>query len=154
VPDRRRGPRRPGAELREVSRRDPSEGTMTPTGPPAALTDAERAGSWVLRAVGGKFGSLLVALIALLLSTPLVVEGRGWNLLPGLFASAVLVASLQAARPGRRSLRLGLALALADLGIGRLVLVEGARWLVVVQAVLWLATLLYVTFTILDAIFR
>jgi hypothetical protein len=128
-------------------------GPNEPTGSPAASTEAERAGSWLLRAVGGKFGYLLVALIALLLSAPLVVEGWGWNLLLGLFASAVLVASLQAARPGRRSLRVGLALALADLGIGRLVLIEGGRWLVVLQAVLWLSTLVYVTFAILDAIF-
>lgn len=102
-----------------------------------------RASSWFLRSVGGRFGSLLCSLIALLLSAPLIVEGWGWNLLLGLSASGVLVAGLQAARPGGRSLRIGLALAAADLAIGRLVFLEGARWLVVLQAALWLSTLVY-----------
>ena len=110
--------------------------------------------SRVFKAAGGKFGYLLVALIALLLSAPLIVEGWTWNLVLGLLAGAVLVASLQAARPGRRSLVIGLALAATDLGVGRVVSIEGARWLVVLQAALWLSTLIYVTATILDAIFE
>ncbi len=120
----------------------------------APSREAARARSWLWRAVGGKFGILLVALIALLLSAPLIVQGWLWNLGLRLFASAVLVASLQAARPGRRSLTIGLALALIDLGIGRLVLIEGGRWLVILQAALWLATLIYVIITILDAVFE
>jgi hypothetical protein len=129
---------------------------MTEGGSPAASappTEAATAYAWLLRAVGGKFGALLIALVALLLSAPVIVEGWGWNLLLSLFASAVLLAGLQAARPSRRSFRIGLALAAADLGIGRLVFIAGTRWLVVMQAALWLAALIYVTVTILDAVF-
>jgi hypothetical protein len=96
----------------------------------------------------------LVALIALLLTAPLIVDGWVWNLLLGLFASVVLVAGLQAARPGRRSAMIGSILAVSDLAIGRLVFIEGCRWLVVLQAVLWLATLILVSIAILDAVFE
>jgi len=117
-------------------------------------TDAARAASWLSRAVGGKFGFLLCALIALLLSVPMIVHGWVWNMILGLFASGVLVASLHAARPGRQSLAIGVILALTDLGIGRLVFFEGGRWLIAVQATLWLATLIYVIVTILGAVFE
>jgi len=113
-----------------------------------------RAKSPLLRAAGGKFGYLLVALIALLLTAPLIVDGWFWNLLLGLFASVVLVAGLQAARPGRRSAMVGSILAVADLAIGRLVFIEGCRWLVVLQAGLWLSTLILVSIAILDAVFE
>lgn len=69
----------------------------------AKMTETERAKFRLLRAVGGKFGYLPGTLIALLMSAPLIVQGWVWNLLLGLFASAVLVASLHAARPERRS---------------------------------------------------
>jgi hypothetical protein len=120
----------------------------------ASRIETLRAESWLLRAVGGKFGYLLGALIALLLSSPLSAEGRGWNLLLRLFASVVLVASLHAARPGSRAVSIGVALALTDLAIGRLVLIEGGRWLVVLQAALWLSTLIFVIVTILGAVFE
>jgi hypothetical protein len=42
----------------------------------ALRTETVRARSWLLRAVGGKFGYLLGALIAPLLTAPLIV--RGW----------------------------------------------------------------------------
>ena len=103
-------------------------------------TEAERAFAWLAHAVGSKFGILLIALVALLLAAPLSVEGPVWKVLFALSASALLLVSLQAARPGRRSLRIGLILA-------------AVRWLVVVQSVLWLATLSYVTVAILDAVF-
>src|SRR5271157_6020369 len=85
----------------------------------AEVTETGRARVHLIRAAGGKFGYLLMALIALLLSAPLLVDGRIWNLGLKLFASAVLVASLYAARPGRRSLTLGLILATIDLGVGQ-----------------------------------
>jgi hypothetical protein len=130
-----------------MSGRGPSELT-------AAITaEVELAESWLLRAVGGKFGHLLLALVALLVSSPLILEGWLWNLLLRLFASAVLVASLQAARPGRTSLWIGLGLALVDLVIGQLTLIEGIRGLVVLQVALWLGTLVFVTIVILDAVF-
>src|SRR5437016_5954260 len=109
---------------------DPSESTEP-------LEDAIRSEHWLLRAVGGKFGYLLGALIVLLLTPPMIVQGWAWNLLIAAFASVVPAASLHAARPGRRSLMIGLALAFTDFGIGRLALIEGARWLVVMQAILW-----------------
>ena len=85
----------------------------------AEVAATGRASVHVFHAAGGKFGYLLVALIALLLSAPLLVEGLIWNLGLKLFACTVLVASLYAARPGRRSLALGLILASIDLGVGR-----------------------------------
>jgi len=113
-----------------------------------------RAGTWFLRAAGGKFGYLLIAMVALLLSAPLIAQERGSSFLLAVFASAVLVASLYAARPERRALAIGLALALVNLGLGRLVHIEGASWLVVLQAAMWLSTLLFVTVTILGAVFE
>jgi hypothetical protein len=107
-----------------------------------------------LRAVGGRFGYLLVALVALMMSSPLIARGWFWNRVLALFASAVLVASLYAARPGRRSLALGLILASVDFGIGWLVAIEGARWLVLLQIILWLSTSIFVTVTIFEAMFE
>ena len=47
----------------------------------------------------------------------------------------------------------GLALALADCLIGRCTAHSGTRWLVLLQTVLWMSTLIYVTAAILRAIF-
>jgi hypothetical protein len=71
-----------------------------------------------------------------------------------LFTGAVLVASLHAARPGGKSVVVGLALALADFLIGRFTSHFGTRWLVLLETVLWMSTLIYVTATILRAIFE
>jgi hypothetical protein len=108
----------------------------------------------ILRAAGGKFGILLLALVALMASAPLIIEGSSWNAVLTLFTGAVMVASLHAARPGAKSVAIGLALALTDFGVGRCVVAFGARWLVLLQAVLWLSTLIYVSATILEAIFE
>jgi voltage-gated potassium channel len=116
-----------------------------------------RAKSRLLRAAGGRFGILLVALIALLASAPLIIERPAGNVALALLADAVLVASLHAARPGRGPLVLGVVLALADFGIGRLVALEtfeGARRpILFLQLLLWLSILIFVTATILEAIF-
>jgi hypothetical protein len=113
-----------------------------------------RVKSRIALAISGKFGYLLAALIALMLSIPLLIDGRVWSMVLSLFAGAVLVAGLYAARPGRRSLALGLILALADFGIGRLAEHLDNRWFVLAQILLWLATSLYVTAVIFDAIFE
>jgi hypothetical protein len=110
--------------------------------------------SKVLRAAGGKFGFLLVALVALMAASPLIIEGPVWNVLLTLFTGAVLVASLHAARPGGRAVSFGFALALADFGIGRCAVAFGSRWLVLLQILLWLTTLVYVTATILESVFE
>jgi hypothetical protein len=110
--------------------------------------------SRVLRAAGGKFGTLLVALVALMAATPLIIAGPVWNAVLALFTGAVLVAGLHAARPGGKAVAVGLALALADFGIGRCTVAFDARWLVFLQIALWISTLLYVTVTILEAIFE
>lgn len=106
--------------------------------------------SRLLRAAGGKFGYLLVALIALMATAPVIGEGWFWRRLLAAVTSGVLVAGLYAVRPGRRSLAIGLALAGLDLGIGGLVALSGAGWLVVLQSLLWMATLGYVAATILE----
>jgi hypothetical protein len=87
-------------------------------------------------------------------ATPLITEGPVWNAVLTLFTGAVLVASLHAARPGGKAVGVGLAMALTDFAIGRCVVAFDARWLVVLQNVLWLVTLVYVTATILERVFE
>jgi hypothetical protein len=96
----------------------------------------------------------LLALVALLASTPLIVEAPAGNIALGLFADVALVAGLHAARPGRKVVALGLLLAVTDFVIGRLAIVEGARWLLVLQIVVWLSICIFVTATLLNAIFQ
>jgi hypothetical protein len=112
-----------------------------------------RGRSRILRAVSGKFGYLLGALTALILSSPLMAEGWFWNVAYITFASAVLVASLYAARPGRQLLVIGLIVALIDVGIRGLAMIEGAHGLVLLQILLWLATLIFVIATLFEAMF-
>ena len=105
-------------------------------------------------AVGGKFGILLIALIALLATTPLAVTKPIWNMLLALFADGVLVAGLYAARPGRKFVTIGVVLASTDLAIGRIVAVYGIRGLIALQMMLWLTILVFVTLTLLETIFE
>jgi hypothetical protein len=108
----------------------------------------------LFRAAGGKFGILLFALIALLATSPLIVEAPAGNIALGLFADAALLAALHAARPGRGTVALGLLLAVADFAIGRLAIADGTRWLLVLQIVAWLSICVFVTATLLSAIFH
>lgn len=110
----------------------------------------ERRRSRVLGVARGKFGYLLVALIALLVSAPVMAEGWAWRFLIILFVGGVLVAGLYAVRPGRRSLIFGLIVASVEFGIGRMAAAYPARWLILAQIILWLVALLYVTVEILD----
>jgi hypothetical protein len=119
----------------------------------AEASEVVRARSKILRSVGGRFGYLLLALVALMLSVPLMAEGTVWNIILALFAGAVLIAGLHAARPGRKSLSLGLLLALVDFSIGRLASFDVARWLLLLQFILWSSTLVYVTVTIFEAMY-
>jgi hypothetical protein len=107
----------------------------------------------LLSAVEGKFGILLAALVALMAAAPLIAARPGSDAVLTLFTGAVLVASLHAARPGRKPVAVGVALALADFLIGRCTAQFGARWLVLLQTALWMCTLIYVIATILRAIF-
>src|SRR5271157_2427195 len=111
-----------------------------------------RTRSRVLRAAHGKFGYLLVALVALLVTAPVMTESTVLWVAPALLASSVLVAGLYAARPCRRSILVGLVLAGIDIGIGRLAALKGGHWLVLLQATLWLATMTYVAVTILEVV--
>jgi hypothetical protein len=110
--------------------------------------------SKLLRAAERKFGILLVTSIALLASAPLIVDTPAGHIAFALFADAVLVASLHAARPGGSTLAFGVLLAVADFAIGRLAILEGGRWLLWLQLVLWLSILVFVTSTILGLIFK
>jgi len=124
----------------------------TPSGQAPAVGGAARWTSRLLSAAEGKFGLLLVALVALMGAAPLIPSPVSDAVLT-LFTGAVLVASLHAARPGRKPMAVGLALALADCLIGRCTVQFGTRWLVLLQTVLWMSTLIYVTAAILRAIF-
>lgn len=125
----------------------------TPSGPAPAVGRAARWTSRLLSAAEGKFGLLLVALVALMGGAPLIIASPGSDAVLTLFTGAVLVASLHAARPGGKPMVVGLALALADFLIGRCTMHFGTRWLILLQTVLWMSTLIYVTATILRAIF-
>lgn len=126
---------------------------ITPPGLAAAVGRAGRWTSRLLSAAAGKFGLLVVALVALMGAAPLIPSAASHAVL-ALFTGAVLVASLHAARPGGKPVVVGLALALADLLIGRCTAHFGTRWLVLLETVLWMSTLIYVTATILRAIFE
>ena len=124
----------------------------TPYRPAPAVGGAARWTSRLLSAAEGKFGLLLVALVALMGAAPLIPSPASHAVLT-LFTGTVLVASLHAARPGGRPVAVGLALALADFLIGRCTVHFGTRWLVLLETVLWMSTLIYVIATILRAIF-
>ena len=106
------------------------------------------------RAFVGRFGFLLAALIALLMSTPLILDGWAWNLALDAVAGVVLVAALHAALRVRSAILAGLVLAAIDFGMGRLAVSTGVKALVIVQVFLWLGTLAFVTATILEGVLR
>jgi hypothetical protein len=108
---------------------------------------------WV-NAIGGKFGVLLIALVALLVSSPVLVEQPSRRVALLLFGDVVLIASLHAARPGGRAVVIGMVLAVTDFVIGRLVAIDDALWLCYLQSILWIITLIYVAVTILESIFK
>jgi hypothetical protein len=113
--------------------------------------------STLLRAAAGPFGILLIALCALLASAPLLAATPGGDVALNLLGGAVLVASLHAARPGGRAVAIGVALALADFGIGRLIAFQAIGsgfWFVLLQVMLWLSILVFTTATILEVIFE
>ncbi len=108
--------------------------------------------SRLLRAAHGKFGYLLVALITLIVAAPIITTGVLAQVLLAVLASTVLVAGLYAARPSRSSLVIGLVLAGIDLGIGQLSRDDPANWVLILQATLWLTTLLFVALVILEVV--
>lgn len=109
-----------------------------------------RVRSRLLVATRGKFGYLLVALIALVMSAPVMAEGWAWRVLIHLFVAGVLVAGIYAVRPSRRSLAAGLTVAAIEFAIGRLSAGHPSFVLVLAQIVLWLLAVAYVTVAILD----
>ena len=86
-------------------------------------------------------------------AAPLILASPVSDTVLKLFTGAVLVASVYAARPGGKPMVVGLALALADFLIWRTTFNLDTRWPVLLQTLLWLTTLIYVTATILQAIF-
>ena len=109
---------------------------ITPSRPAPEVVESERWTSGFLSAAGGKFGLLLVALVAPMAAAPLIIASPVSDDVLTLFTGAVLVASLHAARPGGKPMVVGLALALANFLIGRCTIHFGTRWLVVLQTVL------------------
>jgi hypothetical protein len=108
--------------------------------------------SKVVRAFCGKYAILLLALIALLLLTPLILDGGFWSFVLGVSAGGVLVAGLHATNPGKRTLAIGLFLATIDLASNRVAAATGFRWILILQALLWFSSLAYVVFVILERI--
>lgn len=106
----------------------------------------------LLRAAHGKYGTLLLALLALLVTAPVMSEGQAWRIVLSLLAACLIVAGLVAARPGRNSLVLGLILAAIDFGIGQVASYDNSLWLLRLQALLWLLTLTFVLVAILEVV--
>ncbi len=106
----------------------------------------------LLRAAHGKYGTLLLALLALLVTAPVINESQAWRIVLSLLAAWLIVAGLVAARPGRGTLVLGLILAAADFGIGQLAAYDATAWLLRLQALLWLLTLAFVSVAILEVV--
>jgi hypothetical protein len=78
-------------------------------------------------AARGKLGYLRLARIAILVTAPVIAEGRVWELVRAGFGSGLLIAGLYAARPGKRSLIVGLMLASAEFALGRMADIHGSR---------------------------
>lgn len=110
----------------------------------------KRRRSRLLGAARGKFGYLLLALIAFLATAPVIVDAYGWQLVLAGFGSGVIVAGLHAARPGRLTLVVGVIVAAVEYAIGRMVDLSGSTWLICVQALVWMIALTYVAFEILE----
>ena len=108
--------------------------------------------SRLLGAARGKFGYLLLALIVFLATAPVIAESHAWKLVLAGFGSGLLIAGLHAARPGKRSLIVGLVVAAVEFGIGRMVDIHGSRWLLLAQVLFWLLAMTYVAFEILEKV--
>jgi hypothetical protein len=106
----------------------------------------------LVKAAHGKYGTLLLALLALLVTAPVVNESQAWKTVLCLLSGAVIVAGLHAARPGRGTLALGLILAASDFGLTQLAAYDASPWLLRLLALLWLLTLTFVSVAILEAV--
>jgi len=107
-----------------------------------------------LRMAAQHFGVLLIALTILLATLPLLEDRPYWDVFVAMFADLVLIACLYAARPGDGSVKVGVALAIADFAIGRIASATSTPWLVVPQLLIWLSILLFVAITILRVVFQ
>ena len=107
----------------------------------------------ILARAKGSFTLLLGSLIALMAATPLVPVNRMGTGLLSVFTGILLVASLHAVQPGSRAVAIGLVLAVLDLLVGQVIVAFESKWLILVDLTLWLVTLVYVTWTIVRAIF-
>jgi len=125
----------------------------TPYRPAAAIGGASRWTSRLVAAAEGRFGLLLLALIALMGTAPLIGASPASHAVLTVFTGTVLVASLHAARPDGRPAAVGIALALVDFLIGQCTVHLGTRLFVLIETALWMSTLIYVIATILGAIF-
>jgi hypothetical protein len=95
---------------------------------------------------------LLLALIVFLATAPVMAESRVWKLVLAGFGSGLLIAGFRAARPGKRSLVVGLIVAAVELGIGQMGDIHDSRWLTFAQALLWLLAMSYVAIEILEKV--
>jgi hypothetical protein len=106
----------------------------------------------LLGAARGKFGYLLVALIALLMTAPVMSQSWAWRSVLTSFVAGVLIAGLYAVRPGRPALIAGGLVAAAEFAIGRLTVAYPTHWLILAHVMLWLVALVYVTAAILERV--
>jgi hypothetical protein len=114
------------------------------------MTPVQSNRHWLFRSLGGKYGYLLTALILLVVSSPAITINRACSVAIATLTSGVLVACIYAARPRRRSLALGLCLAVTDLAIGQIAASEGIRFLHGVQFVLGAIIMIYALGSLLE----
>ncbi|MFO0908112.1 MAG: hypothetical protein U0794_07100 [Isosphaeraceae bacterium] len=104
--------------------------------------------------MSGPFGILLLALISIIVATPLLIEEEGWDSISSLLLSAVLLAALHAARPGRKPLLVGVCLIGLDFLLGRIAMTTPSIVTVALQSTFWLLSLIYVTAIIAESMFE
>ena len=79
-----------------------------------------------------------------------IAETHAWKLVLG--GCGLLIAGLHAARPGKRSLVVGLVVAAVEFGISRVGDIHGSRWLLLAHVLLWLLVMMYIAFEILEQV--
>jgi hypothetical protein len=113
---------------------------------------AEQNRMWFFRALSGKYGYLLTALIALVACSPLITVNRLCSVAIGTLTGCVLVACIYAASPRRQSLSIGMCLAMTDFVVGQLATMEGYSFLHALQFVLGAIIMIYVVGVLLESI--
>jgi hypothetical protein len=108
----------------------------------------------LVRAFGGQYGPLLTSLLVLCIAAPALRGGPVKGALLDLVMSCIVLASIYATAPGRRSVVVGLTLAVVALASHRMFVRHHYEALHVLNYVFLLSILAYASLTILSAVVR